>query len=503
MMHRLTKDWTIRFKLSLIYPILVSGAFLAFAFILYGYFSRNLSADFDAFLESKADGIEESIQTYWQTEGLPASGAGTGKPDGQRRLDAKDFTRIARSWVNDQGETPQLLMVGVQIFGTDGAVIAASPRIAPGIGLSREAMDQMVSGHSSFETIKLAEKGNNESDFRLYTRPVGYAGSPVYYVQVVSSLMRVNSSLANLIQSLLVLVPIIILITAAIVYYLTRTTLMPIQRMIGSIRNVSEQDLLVKFDIPASGRELRDLAISFNSMMERVNASFRAQARFFDDVSHQLKTPLAVLKGDLETTLVRVRSKEEYEHILESNLEEVDRIARLVNRMLSLARFDAGQVELRLEQTSIRDFLNSIEDELHVVATAHGCNLSIKGENDAAVVIDREKTSRVLAAVVENAVEHSRSGDVVLLSCIDEGETSAIEVRDCGPGIPDAELGKIFERFYRGSTATGNGFGIGLSMARSIMRLQGGDVSAANAPSGGAIFTLHFSRTEYEDRPVY
>ncbi|MCE1196251.1 ATP-binding protein, partial [bacterium] len=300
--------------------------------------------------------------------------------------------------------------------------------------------------------------------------------------------------------TLFALVPVIILLTAIIIYYLTRSALMPIQRMIETIHGASDRDLLATLDIPDSGKELRDLAISFNSMMERVDESFKAQSRFFNDVAHQLKTPLAVLKGDLETTLNRVRSRDEYEQVLESNLEEVDRMVKLVNRMLVLARFDAGQVELKRERMSAQDFLNSAEEEFRAMAEALDCALAIDCRTEAELTIDRDKTIRALAAVVENAVAHSVGGETVEISAGENDRQVCISIRDHGPGIPEAELDRVFERFYRGSTARGDGFGIGLSIARSIARLEGGDITAANASGGGALITFRFPRADGREK---
>ncbi len=487
------KNWTIRFKLSLLYLILVSIAFLVFAFALYGYFGRRLYNDLDAFLGLRADGIIESIKTYWQTEGLSPAGAAAAGGEAQiKRIEADDFARIARTWVDDQAETPPFLSVAVQIFGPDGGSIAASSRIDARIRLSRESWERVVGGEKIFETVKLPGKGESIASYRVLTQPVWYRESIVYIVQVVSSLRRIDSSLSNLSLLLFSLVPIVIIIASGIVYYLTRSTLLPIQRMIDAIHRVREDDLRLRLDIPASGRELRELAFSFNSMLDRVEASFETQARFFNDVSHQLKTPLAVLRGELETTLKRVRSREEYEQTLESNLEEVDRMARLVNRMLVLARFDAGQVELKMEELSLSAFVESAVEDFRAMALAKNVRVEIIAGKEVRTVCDRDKVAQVLAALVENAIDHSPENGTVEIAAGEDGAAARLQVRDHGPGIPEDEREKIFDRFYRGTTAVGEGFGIGLSMARSIMRLHSGDATARNADDGGAIFTLSF-----------
>ncbi|MCE5256844.1 MAG: hypothetical protein LLF89_08380 [Spirochaetaceae bacterium] len=502
MTRQLTKNWTIRFKLSLFCPLIVSIVIIVFAFVLYGYSGRNLKADLDVFLQSKADGIEESIRTYWQAKGLSPAAGGNHSIEEKRRIDSKAFVEIARSWIDEQKNTQQFMAVGIQIFDSNGSIIAASLRLPSGIRISREAMDSLVTGDDTFETVKIKNNKNDNSEFRVYTRPIKYGDLTVYYVQVLSSLERVNSTLSNLKQTLLILIPIVVLITAIVMYFFTRASLMPIQRMIETIHGASKGTLIVKLDIPSSGKELRDLAVSFNSMMDRVDTSFKTQTRFFDDVSHQLKTPLAILKGDLETTLTRARSKEEYEQILESNLEEVNRMISLINKMLALARFDSGHVEPQMEQVSLSDFLGESKEEFDAIAVAHNSLLSIEVPIETTIFIDKEKTLRALVAIVENAIEHSPVGGTVIISGTEENGYPIIKVRDHGPGIPNQELERIFERFYRGSSAAGNGFGIGLSMAQSIMHLQGGEVFAENATDGGAIFSLRFAQTGAENQKL-
>ncbi|MCE1196965.1 hypothetical protein LWX53_10775, partial [bacterium] len=190
MSDRLARNWSVQLKLSLLYQLLATAAFLAFAFILYQHFDRSLRSDFDAYLESKADGIEESIHTYWAAEGLKLPDPAAKGPPAGKRADSAEFERIARSWADDQGETPPFLMVAVRIFSPNGAIIVASPRIESGIGLSQETLARASAGDSRFETIQIQVKNGARLSFRMYTRPVKFGDSIVYFIQVVSSLKR-------------------------------------------------------------------------------------------------------------------------------------------------------------------------------------------------------------------------------------------------------------------------------------------------------------------------
>lgn len=488
------RNISVSLKVTILYFILTAAAFLSASLVLYGYFERRLYDDLDTSLDARADGVIGSIKTYWETEESDYSGSRVS--EGRiRRIEAEGFARIAKTWANDRGETPAFMAVAVQIFDAAGHPIATSPRLESGIGLSKETWEEAIAGKQKTETVEMGGPATRRA-YRALALPVYYRGEPVYIVQVVASLQRTESALTNLRILLLTLFPIAVVIAGTIAFYIARTTLGPVQRMIDQIHESTGRDLRVPEDlklriaVPVTGRELTELAESFNAMMERSEQAFGTQARFFNDVSHQLKTPLSVLKGELETTLRRVRSRDEYERVLGSNLEEVDRMIRLVNRMLALARFDSGQVALRLEACDLGALVRSVADDFAIMAGSREVALAVTGPASLTIAGDREKLYQALAAILENAVRHAPPRSAIDIAIEAGGEAATVRVRDRGSGIQEGEREKIFERFYRGANEGGSGFGVGLSMARSIVRLHSGELVAQNAPDGGAVFIL-------------
>jgi signal transduction histidine kinase len=509
-------------KLSLTLSALFSAIFIVYGVWVYGYYQAKTYADLDSYLDSKAEGIQESIQTYWQTEEDNLARDRV-RPWEASKIEASGFERIAKTWIQDREQSPASINSAVKIYDMSGKLIASSPRVDPGIGLSRESYEKVMGGAVSYDTIELRDQPQRaqRAAFRTITLPVRYHGSIQYLVQVVYSLHSVFQALWRLRAMISISLPLIIALTCAAIFWVTRSTVGPVQRMIDKIHAQIGRGLerdapyakSLRFETaPGSGREIQELAESFNSMLTRIDGSFESQARFFNDVSHQLKTPLAILKGELETTLKKARSKDEYEGILESNLEEVNRMIGLVGRMLTLARFDSGQVEPRFQEVALESLVLETLADFSALARERGIDLKI--ESTAAtpavataaptIVTDKEKVEQALSALLENALRYSPRGGTVSVRVDLSAEEAAIEVADEGPGIPAGERERIFERFYRGSQAQPGGYGIGLSIARSALRVAGGEICAPEAQgavaganavagassSGGALFRI-------------
>jgi signal transduction histidine kinase len=496
------REATLGARLSLILSGLFAAIFVFYGLWVYGYYQAKTYADLDSYLASKADGIQESIQTYWQTEEDNLARDRV-RPWEASKIEASDFKRIAKTWIQDRDQSPASINSAVKIYDVSGKLIASSPRVDPGIGLSKESYEKVMGGAVSYDTIELRDQPQRpqRAAFRTITLPVRYHDSIQYLVQVVYSLHTVFQALWRLRVLLSISLPLIIALTCCAILLVTRSTVGPVQRMIdkihAQIKTGAERDApyakSLSFETASgSSREINELAESFNSVLERIDISFESQARFFNDVSHQLKTPLAILKGELETTLKKARSKEEYEGILESNLEEVNRMIGLVGRMLTLARFDSGQVEPRLSEVALDSLIAETLGDFDVLAKEQGFHISVETPVLSPILTDREKLCQALLALLENALRYSPEHGTVWVRLRAEAENAIIEVEDEGPGVPADEREKIFERFYRGSQALPGGYGIGLSMARSALRVAGGEITAEEPAAGksGALFRI-------------
>ena len=244
---------------------------------------------------------------------------------------------------------------------------------------------------------------------------------------------------------------------------------------------------------PQSSEELGRLAAAFDRMLERLDKAFQRERRFVSDVSHELRTPLTALRGRIEVTLTRPRSRPEYEDTLRILETEVARLTRLSEDLLLLARFDRGALTPRLEQVDLSELLASVADQVRPLAQARSQLLVEDVEPDLGLSADPDQLIRLFLNLLDNAVKFTDDGGRIGLTGRRSGAFIEVEVSDTGVGIGAEHLGNIFDRFYRaeGSRARSTGgHGLGLAIASEIARAHGGDLSARSRPGEGSAFTV-------------
>lgn len=295
-------------------------------------------------------------------------------------------------------------------------------------------------------------------------------------------LSRMELTLAGVSASVLVF-------AALLSRWLIRRALVPVRDMAATASAVTATDLAVRLPEPAPPDELRELATAFNELLARVQVAFERQASFTGEASHQLRTPLTALMGQLEVALRRDRSPDEYRHALTIAHREANRLHQLVESLLFLARADG---ESRMPDTEPLDlnawlrahFAASWADhpryaDLIVIGTS--------GSTPTLVAVHPPLFGQAINNVVDNAFKYSPSGTPVTVTVARRGETALVTVDDFGPGIPEAERGRVFEPFFRSTDARRRGVegvGLGLAVTARIVHAFGGKVAALSRPSG-------------------
>lgn len=302
------------------------------------------------------------------------------------------------------------------------------------------------------------------------------------------TLSRTEGYLARLRAILLLFVPVGFVSAIIAGWAGASTSLVPLRRMVEQIRRIGDHPLGLRLEEPRV-TELAELASSFNSMLARVEDSFDAQVDFFNDVSHELKTPLTVLRGEMELALRQDRNAEAYKRTLESGLEEVNRMSKLIEQMLTMARLDSGQVTAQFAPHDLSTLARDVIESLSPLAEAK--SVAIKTELPPAVVanIDEFRFHQAVSSILDNAIAHAPAGSTVDVALCDRDGSIRLSVRDRGMGVPPAERDHLFTRFHRGEGAIGTGFGIGLSIAKSVAELHGGRVEY-EAAKPGSVFSI-------------
>ncbi len=296
-------------------------------------------------------------------------------------------------------------------------------------------------------------------------------------------------------------------ITVLLAYAGIRRGLLPLEHLAGQAALVSVQDWELR--VPADAQqmdELRPLAESMTQMLARLQRSFVQQKEFAGNAAHELKTPLAVLKSTLQSLLQRPREAEEYREGLQRALEDMERLERLLQGLLRLARAEQGESQTGPRILPEVDLAASCEEAIGRVrplAEARNTTIQLSTNGCVQVQADPDDLQVIWGNLLENAVRYSPEGGVVEVAVAhNRRETAQVTVVDHGPGIPAADLPRIFDRFYRGdpsrTRATG-GFGLGLAIARALVEANGGTIVAESAAGRGTRVTVKLPAKETPD----
>lgn len=280
------------------------------------------------------------------------------------------------------------------------------------------------------------------------------------------------------------------LLTALFGWLVARQGLAPLKRITATASRLSAERLGERLDLQATPPEMLKLANAFNGMLNRLEADFQRLSEFSADIAHELRTPVSNLLTETQVVLSRPRSAEEYRDILHSNLEELERLARMIADMLFLAKADHGllpnpaeSVHLQQEVAALLEFYEALAEEKQVEMQATG---------SATVTGDRLMLRRAVANLLSNALRHTPAGGNIAIEIEPRANVALLTVRNTGDTIPPDQLPRLFERFHRADNIRshhGEGAGLGLAITRSIIQAHGGDV-AVSSQNGTSTFCL-------------
>ncbi len=468
---------SIRLRLTLLYSSILALTLVIFSLalytilrqVLYTGLTNDLVADARALVEARSapDGRESS------EHGNPPS-----RPPWYGRRPAPRFG------------TPETFG---QVISLDGSVVYASANLEEvELPLSAEGW-QAVKGGRPWRESAVVEN----QPFYIYSTPLLTQGRVTAVVQVARPATEQEASLGVL-RSLLTLGTILATLTAfGVGWVLAGAALRPINRLTQTARAIgAERNFDRRVEHAGPNDELGRLATTFNQMLSELQTAFHqtqqsllAQRRFVADASHELRTPLTTIRGNLGLLQRRPPiSPDDREAVLGDSVEETERLMRLVQSLLTLARADAGQA-VRTEAVAVPPTVEDVVRQTRRLAPDH--HITAEAIPDLVVLAERDMLKQTLLILLDNAVKFTPVGGTITVSAAAQGSHAAIKVRDTGIGIAPEALPHIFTRFYRTDTArTGDGAGLGLSIAQSLVEAYHGTITVSSQVGQGSEFTI-------------
>ena len=317
----------------------------------------------------------------------------------------------------------------------------------------------------------------------LVSRVEGRAGRRLLIVG--ASLEDRDETVRGFVVELALIGPLALALVSLLGYALATAALRPVESMRREAEAISASEPGRRLSLPDARDEVRRLGETLNEMLTRLESALERERGFVADASHELRTPLALLTTELELALRRPRSEAELEAALRSAAAEADRLARIADDLLTLARSDRGQLSLAREALEVRELLGRVAARLSALVAARGRAVAVDAPATLAVTGDRLLLEQALGNLLENALSHG-AGDVRLRARSRDGCVE-LHVTDGGTGFPAEFLPRAFDRFSRADEArTGEGAGLGLTIAAAIAAAHDGSIHAENRDSGGA-----------------
>jgi heavy metal sensor kinase len=382
-----------------------------------------------------------------------------------------------------------LSLAPARLLALDGSTLKRDALFPDGVPLTQGALNEAASGAARFESVRL---GTN--DYRIYTAPVRVNGERVAVVQVAQRMADELNTLSQVRALLAAVIPVSLFLAALGGWFLAGRALAPMEQVRRDVETImGDTDLSRRVSQQLTEDEVGRLARTFDGLLERVQTAMGRERQFTADASHELRSPLTVLKGEISVALSRDRSASEYRESLIELEAAVDEMSVLVEDLLALSRASSNTA-LTHAPVDVGQLAAQVCERMQVIADDKGITLMPPSVAEPLVVQgDKLKLQRVLNNLVDNALRYTPAGGHVDVSEWREHSQACIAVRDTGIGIAPEHVPQVFERFYRADQARAResgGSGLGLAIAQAIARAHAGEITVQSTVGQGSVFTL-------------
>ena len=475
---------SLRFKLTLWYVLILGILLTSFSGFLYFTLSKSLHRDVDNKLRSLAELIASESSS-------PLSKFSFGTID-QALETSMNLKPIGKF---------------IQVLDESGNIGRKSDNLKNvQLPISLNALKNASKGLITFETNRTI--GN--TPLRIMTFPVVENSHVTKIVQIASSLEGVEDALNKLFLILIISVPSTLILASLGGQFLAHKALKPVDNITQTARMITSQNLNQRIHPPKVKDEISRLIETFNEMISRLDQSFRQMKQFSSDASHELKTPLTILKGEVEVMLRKERTSQEYEQTLRSNLEEINRMSQIVEDLLNLSKADTGEIRLNKEDVNLTEILNEVVVQMERLAKTKKLHLSATNHHqDIHIFGDALRLRELFINLIENGIKYTEEGGSIHIILQKEypppvtgqpdwverekGQFVKIIVSDTGIGIAKEDQERIFNRFFRVDKARSReqgGSGLGLSICKWIVEAHQGEIGVESELAKGSSFIV-------------
>ncbi len=449
--RNLTQLISIRWRITVLFVVVFGTTLVLFAVFIFNFLASTLQHEFDDALFNYTVDVNESIS-----------------------LDARGDLSFQTPALDKGKLYPFALGTAlIQIRHTNGEILS---RVGDFGALNlpyHHEIDKLNKGEEAvFRTItKLEGLPNKEAEaYRMVTLPIDNSPIPQLLLQVAVPMTLLEDQIEHRKRIMEISLPLALLISIIGGYLLSIRAFHPITEMIATTEAISAQKLSARLPVPSVKDEVQALALALNEMLARIERAFQSQERFIADASHQLLTPLTIMRGEIEAAL---RHQDNGQNVLNSNLQEVEHLSKIVQQLLLLARVEAGHGALQFSPLALDEVV--LEAVVRARRAAEKKNIRIQfniqnsteADSRPEVMGDSDLLQNLVFNLLENAVKYSPRDEIVKVNLHWQKECQNLQVEDNGPGIPENQLSLVFERFHRAQPG-GDGYGLGLAIAKKI-----------------------------------
>lgn len=392
-------------------------------------------------------------------------------------------------WEEREHREVQVNPVFLQLMDSDGKLMDKSPNLKE---------KQLAFNNQA----KLGDNFNSKLSNRTIRQvqiPIGENEEIKGYIVAAMSLDGALMVLANLRNTLFILFPIVLIGLYFISAFLAGRSIAPVVSIIETTNQITRNNLNDRVELPPNKDELHDLSSSINALLERIENAIKREQQFTSDASHEMRTPLAVLRGTLEVLIRKERSIEEYHEKIGESLKEIDRMALILNQLLEIARFDTNSTSIGTEKIALVSLVDQVINQQKSAIIHQQLSLEFNANNvDEKTLVNSFRSNLIIDNLLSNAIKYSSPKSSISINLRDEGDYTVCSIQDHGIGIDKADLANVFTPFFRSNALdhkTITGIGLGLSIAHKAASSLGAKIEISSELGKGTTVTVRFLKS--------